>query len=262
MSTQLPYYPGDYVQAPPAHRLYDSGAVGMATFFGSPLAGAFMIATNYKRLGKRGNGYLAFLLGAAVTAILIYIGWNHPKFGWILVVVGIVGTMQSARSLQGAAVSEHVALGGALESKWKAFGVAVVTSAVVFVALLAVLMLLNPATVTIGTKDQVQYSGTATKDQATALGNALKADGYFQDQGALVLLHKGSKGTVISFRVQDGTWNDPKMVSNFEIITREVATTVGGLPIDMRLVNIWLTVEKDEMVNAQAGTGSGSLGSN
>ena len=36
-------------------------------------------------------------------------------------------------------------------------------------------------TVIIGTKDNVIFSGLATEAQATALGNALKTDGYFQD---------------------------------------------------------------------------------
>jgi len=35
----------------------------------------------------------------------------------------------------------------------------------------------------------VIYSGTATEAQATALGNALKADGYFSDRGVSVLLN-------------------------------------------------------------------------
>ena len=36
-------------------------------------------------------------------------------------------------------------------------------------------------TVTIGTKDEVIYSGLSTEAQATALGNALKTDGYFKE---------------------------------------------------------------------------------
>jgi hypothetical protein len=112
----------------------------------------------------------------------------------------------------------------------------------------------NGSTVTIGTKDQVIYSGQATKDQATALGNALKTDGYFQDRGVSVLLNKGSSGTAISYVVQDGVWNKPDMVSAFETITRGVAPTVGGLPVDMRLVNTTEVVEKDEVITAQADT--------
>lgn len=107
---------------------------------------------------------------------------------------------------------------------------------------------------TMGTKDQVQYSGTATIEQAMALGNRLKADNYFQDRGVTVLLNMGKSGTIISYVVQDGVWNKPDMVNDFEIITRDVASTVGGLPVDMRLVNDTETVEKDEMVTAQADT--------
>jgi len=110
--------------------------------------------------------------------------------------------------------------------------------------------------VTIGTKDQVQYSGTATYAEAIALGNALKADGYFQDRGVTVLLSKGSSGTIISYVVQDGVWNKPDMVSGFETVTRDVASTVGGLPVEMRLVNSAETVEKDEIVTAQANSSS------
>ena len=110
------------------------------------------------------------------------------------------------------------------------------------------------STVMIGTEDQVRYSGTATKDQATALGNRLKTDGYFQDRGVTVLLSKGSNGTVISYVVKDGVWNNPTMVSDFEVITRDVAAAVGGLPVDMQLMNSAETVEKYEIVNALPAT--------
>ncbi len=39
------------------------------------------------------------------------------------------------------------------------------------------------------------------------------------------------------------------MVTDFETIVRSVAPSVGNLPIDLRLDNTTLTVEKDEMVN-------------
>ncbi len=136
----------------------------------------------------------------------------------------------------------------------------VITTVVVLIALGAGVYyyLHKGGTVTIGTKDQVIYSGTATQAQATALGNRLKADSYFQDRGVTVLLHMGKSGTRISYVVQDGAWNDATMVSDFELITRDVATTVGGLPVDMRLVNTTQTVEKDEVITAQAGTGAGT----
>jgi hypothetical protein len=114
-------------------------------------------------------------------------------------------------------------------------------------------------TVTIGTKDQVMYSGLSTEAQATALGNALKNDGYFQDLGVSVLLRKPIGGsTIISYVVKDGIWDNASMVSDYEVLTRDVATSVGGLPVDMRLVNSAQVVEKDETVTAQTGTQTGT----
>ena len=107
-------------------------------------------------------------------------------------------------------------------------------------------------TVTIGTKDEVIYSGTATKDLAAALGNALKTDGYFQDQGASVLLDKETSGTTISYVVQDGTWNQSGIVAKFDEVTREVASSVGGLPLNVQLVNDSKTVEKTSTVGSVA----------
>ena len=110
-------------------------------------------------------------------------------------------------------------------------------------------------TVIIGTKDQVTYSGLSTEAQATALGNALKTAGFFTDQGFQVLLHKPINGSVIiSYVLKDGSWNDPAMVSDAEALTRDVAPSVGGFPVEMRIVNSAYTVEKDETITAQTDT--------
>jgi len=102
--------------------------------------------------------------------------------------------------------------------------------------------------VIIGTKDQVIYSGLATKANAMALGNALKSDEYFQDRGASVLLNKGIGSTTISFVVQDGVWNQAGMLSSFEELAREVAPTVGGLPVQVRLADSKMDVEETSTV--------------
>jgi hypothetical protein len=102
--------------------------------------------------------------------------------------------------------------------------------------------------VVIGTKDQVIYSGIATKANATALGNALKSNEYFQDRGVTVLLHKGIGGTAISFGVQDGVWNQAGMLSGFEELAREVASAVGGFPVQVHLVDSKMDVEETSTV--------------
>jgi len=276
-----PQYPQAPQYTPPAYRLDDFWSVALAALLGSPLAGAVLIASNYRKLGQAGNGFLALLLGAAASVGLMYMGLKMTVNPTVATIVLVVCIGLAAKELQGNAISTHVAWGGQLYSKWRAVWVALVTSLVLgggFVAYLYYTGQLqkfitqaenqqkqlqtpqNPAqapqnpvpppqnTVTIGTKDQVVYSGTATANDATALGNALKAAGYLQDHGATVLLSKGAGGTVIGFVVADGAWNQATTVSQFEEVARGVASTVGGLPLQMQLLNSTQTVEKSAMV--------------
>ncbi len=88
------------------------------------------------------------------------------------------------------------------------------------------------------------YYGSATAPEAEALGRALKSDGYLVDSGASVVLSKDGV-TSISFVVGDGAWEQPGTVSAFEGLVRKVAPSVGGLPIDLRLLNASMEVEKE-----------------
>jgi hypothetical protein len=113
--------------------------------------------------------------------------------------------------------------------------------------------------VIIGAKDQVTYSGIATKADAIALGNVLRSNEYFQDRGATVLLNEGIGSKTISFGVQDGVWNQPGMLSSFEELAREVAPTVGGLPVQVRLVDSNGDVEQTSTVGEVSFDGSDGI---
>jgi hypothetical protein len=103
--------------------------------------------------------------------------------------------------------------------------------------------------VTIGTKDEVRYSGTATEQQAKALGDSLKTQGYLQDQGVTVVLAKGAGGTTISFVVQDGFWDKDEIYPAFEQMVRTAAPVVGGFPIKLQYMNTKLEVKKETVVH-------------
>ncbi len=106
-------------------------------------------------------------------------------------------------------------------------------------------MELNAGEVMIGTKDEIFFSGNATPADARALGQALIAAGYFVDNGAVVLLAKGGS-TVISLVVNADAWEKPKNIVPYENTIRKVASSVGGLPIKLRLLNDGL-VSKEEV---------------
>ena len=96
--------------------------------------------------------------------------------------------------------------------------------------------------------DGVYYEGSATKAQAQALGRHFQSKGFFRGKGTNVLLTIHDDGTTLAFVVADGVWNNPSKVSNFEAIVRDVAPMLGGLPIDMHLVNRQVQLEKDDVI--------------
>ena len=96
--------------------------------------------------------------------------------------------------------------------------------------------------VTVGAKDEVYYFGAATKADAESLGRALQNNGYLVDSGASVEISKDGV-TAISFVVGDGAWRLPGTVTGFESLVGKVAPSVGGLPVDLRLLNASMEVE-------------------
>lgn len=84
-------------------------------------------------------------------------------------------------------------------------------------------------------KDKITYSGSATKDDAQALGDALKKVGFFTDAAAVVLLNKSAAGSVITFIVQERRWR-PELLMSFEQIIRGIAPAIGGLPVRVRMI--------------------------
>jgi hypothetical protein len=261
--------PQEAITGRPEYQLYDSGAIGAAAFFCCPLAGAILIAVNYRRLGKAGKGVLVVALGLTATALSILIKWNwntssgslgrlgYDAFEILFLICTWICTWKAAKELQGDAIEEHTARGGQLGSRYTAAWVGIATLAALVVVIGAVVYVYQyRKIVVIGAKDQVIYSGLATEANAMALGNALKSDEYFRDRGSSVLLNKGIGSTTISFVVQDGVWNQAGMLSSFEELAREVAPTVGGLPVQVRLVDSKMDVEETSAVGEVSFDGS------
>jgi hypothetical protein len=234
---------------PPAsgYSLFDHRAVGLATFFGTPLAGSILMGLNYRRLGKTAAAVGIIALGAGLTGLLLLIGYALPSGVGTIIPIGVMfGMMYGAKALQGASVEQHVRLGGKLASKWLAFGIGVAVLVPLMLAIFAVVFTSVPSTkVTIGSKDEVYYSGKATEQDAKALGQSLQSIGYLKDRGVSVLLSKGKGGFTVSFVVKEGAWNDAEQVSAFETIARRIAPTIGGLPVKVHLVDSSLDTKKE-----------------
>ncbi len=230
----------------PDYTLFDSTAVTIAALLGSPIAGTALMAVNYRRLKNESGALTAVLIGLAVTAAAVAAGYLIPQGAAGGVAIALVMAIRTAaKTMQGPAVEEHVRQGGMLGSRWVATGIGLVGMALTFGAVFGVEALRRGPKVTIGTKDEVYYSGSASKEEARALGDALKSSGYFSDKGTSVFLSKSQGGVIVSFVVQEGAWDKPEMVSGFAEVGREIAPKVGGFPIKVRLINSDRDVKKE-----------------
>jgi hypothetical protein len=106
---------------------------------------------------------------------------------------------------------------------------------------------MNVGKTTVGARDVIYYYGDATAADAKAFGDALRSAGYFADRGAAVALLKG-EGTAISFVVQDGLWDQPAAVATLDRLVRQVAPSVGGLPVELRLLDRSMDIKHEVTV--------------
>ena len=248
MSSSYPIpTPGGEASPPtiPDYTLFNADSVGLATFLGTPIAGTILMAMNSLRLGKGSNAAAVLAVGLLVTVPALVLGPLIPQgvsvgigFGFFL------AARMAAKALQGPAVEQHVLHGGKLGSKWAAAGLGIALLGITAAGYLVFYSATNPK-IQIGTKDEVYYSGSATGQDAKTLGEALKTSGFLRDRGVTVFLSKGTAGTVVSFVVKEGTWNNPQSVANFEEIGRQIAPSVGGFPIRVRLMNSQKDVKKE-----------------
>lgn len=244
-------------QSIPGYRLFDTTSMGIAAFFGSPVAGTALMAINYRRLGRPRQAVLTFAAGITGTAAAVSISefLGSPSYmGTVGAVTLFTITYQIAKTLQGPAIERHIQQGGKLSSRWAALGLSILVSAALFTVVFsgALAYLVSSAvateirsTVPIGTKDSIILSGTATKEEALKLGEALKQTGYLTNRGVTVLLNKDTNSTAIGFVVHYGVWDQPEMISSFEEIGREIAPAVGGFPIKVRLVDAAKNVKRE-----------------
>ena len=235
---------------PPAYTLFDSSSVGLAAFLGSPLAGAILMAVNYRRLGMGSQAVVAVPAGLAVTALGGLLANLVPNALATGIGVGIILAMKSvAQSLQGADVTRHVSQGGKLASRWVASGIGLVSLAVIVTGILIAVygpqLARSRSKVTVGTKDQVYYSGSAMEGDAKVVGETLKTLGYFTDRGVAVFVSKDKTGTAVSFAVKEGSWDKPENVTTFEEIGGHLAPALGAESIKVRLVNSSQDVKKE-----------------
>jgi hypothetical protein len=94
-------------------------------------------------------------------------------------------------------------------------------------------------------KESVNYSGSATAQDAKTLGEDLKTWGYFDNSKTKdVLLHTDQTGTVISFVLSRG-WDDEEILTAFKQVGPMLAQHLKADHLKIRLIDDHLNTKKE-----------------
>ncbi|KJK00908.1 hypothetical protein UB43_10900 [Pseudomonas sp. 21] len=120
--------------------LYRLAAVGIATFFGTPIAGAWVIVQNLKALGRRHESRNIWLMGIGLTLAILVLGYFLPEntSGTPIAVGTVVGMYYLAKQTFGVTVERHLVAGGQWRSNWRAFGISLLFLLAVIAVILVV----------------------------------------------------------------------------------------------------------------------------
>lgn len=226
----------------PTYKLFSPTHVGVATFLGSPLAGAIIMAVNYARLGRAQAARTAVVLGAIGTGLLVAVGFalpdEVPSSG--LGIAGLAVMSLVARKMQSAAFEEHIRRGGKKASGWNAAGVGALCVVAMLAVIFGYIYLAIPGLprekVVFGPNQEVYYSDGATEDGARKLGSALQEIGFFGGgRGGTVWL-KGGERHVVLLVLKPEAFDDLLVMAAFVQVKRELSRSAfDGAPVDLIL---------------------------
>jgi len=125
---------GQYTTLPdvPGYKLYNIKAVVIATLFGTPLAGGYLMARNYIHLGNKKNAKRTLLCTLLVVTITYVFGNLFPNIHpFVVTMPELLAMMHGMKMLQGDALKIHQGNNGKFESCWRAFGISLVIMIVI-----------------------------------------------------------------------------------------------------------------------------------
>lgn len=219
------------------YRLYSPRQVSVAAFVGGPLAAAWLMAINFRRLGAPRKAITLVALTTLATLGLIWLAVRVDDVPHGVNILAPLAMVVLNRGLQLEDYHSHIAREGRSGSSWRAFGV-IVGALVVTVALTMPFIgqLWRPS-ITDG-KCQVMYSDGATVEEAHATCKELVELQVINDHRATVVISRPHGHPVVEFVVGDEFRTKPEVVHVFHRLTDPLSTTVfHGEHVDVYLDN-------------------------
>ena len=236
----------DRLTLSPPHRLYSIKQIGGVALVGGPLAAAWMVSSNFKRLGEPKKAVRTWIVGIAGLVALLAIGIVLERrlgtsLGRAFAAPAALGAWALARRLQGGALNMHKSEGGQIERFWKAFVVAF-GGITMTLTVAAVLLAAVSSVVTIdGHKVDLEgYAGKTDAVRATAVLTELKVLTP-KTQIRFTLGHT-LKTWIVKFRMKDSAAKDASTIAVFQDLAQELRRRAFyGQPLQMELTDAFGT---------------------
>jgi hypothetical protein len=235
---------------PPGYRIYSPGGVVWATVFGGVAAGGTVMALNYWRWRRPREAWYALLGGIlgmiALLGLAQFAPEQIPSAAYVVPQFFVIHMI--AKQHQGSLYESHVAQGGRKASNWKAVGIGAIWLTLILGGLVGWL-LVNLGEefpfVEIRPHQRIFFVEGASQEKAQALAEAFKKSAYLDESSTMDMVLSGSgNDTAIGFVVADGVWDREPTVKQYCEVVEEVAPSVGGKPITLRLLNTGLEEKK------------------
>lgn len=125
--------------------LYSIAGVGLATFIGTPLAGAWLLAHNLQLLGKADRVALVWGVSIVLLLVTLVLAFVLPEEVPALpfAVAQLMAMIMLAKNLMEVELKQHTEAGGVFLSKWRAAGIGLLFTLAVAALMFAVLMIFN-----------------------------------------------------------------------------------------------------------------------
>lgn len=125
--------------------LYSIAAIGLSTFIGTSVAGAYFISQNLKALGRESEVGKVWAMGIGLFILMSMAGFFLPESipSVVFILPPIYGMNAYARQLFGPQVVEHKAGNGRFVSLWPVAGISLLFCLSIAAVVLAIALLIG-----------------------------------------------------------------------------------------------------------------------
>ncbi len=234
-------------EPPPQYRLFSIPQITGGSLFGSPLAGVYMMARNYKLTGDEEKSRLTLILGIICIAVFFGLIFLLPESTPDALIsalsVGIIAIVASNR--QSDLIKSHFARGGEKASFGSVAGISLLSMLIVGIAIFGTIFLLPEDKIDFGSNSEIYYENGATEDDARALSGYMQQSDFFTGDEEFTLTVQRESGTVVVLiPLIDDAWNEPETVEAYQYFTNNLSASEVFDSVKVVLVDFWENPKK------------------